>query len=341
MHVPRGTLIDAFTHFLPRQYIEAVIRLDSAPHLVSLAKRFSNISALCDVTARLDLVGQFPSLKQVLSLALPTPEMVADPSESAKLARLANDCLADIVRNQKKSFPAFLASLPMGDVPAALKEMERSVSELGARGFQILTSIGGLPLDHPKFLPIFEQAASLDAPIFLHPFRTDRIPDYPSEAASEFEISNVLGWPHETSVAMARLVFSEVTSKFPQLKIVAHHLGGTIPYLAGRVGPMWDQLGLRSGNQTYAEIRKRLGVPPIQCLKSFFADTAVADANALRCGIGFFGVDRVLFASDAPFGPDGGRRFIEDNIGALADAGLTPEQYRKVAETNARLLLKL
>lgn len=341
MRLSGGTLIDAFTHFLPRKYIDAVTRLDSASHLVPLVMRFSNIATLCDVTARLELVRQFPSLKQVLSLALPTPEMVTDQSQSLYLARLANDCLADIVRDQKDVFPAFLASLPLGDVPAALKEMERSVSELGARGFQILTSIGGLPLDHPKFLPIFEQAASLDAPIFLHPFKSDRIPDYPSESASEFEISNVLGWPHETSVAMARLVFSEVMSKFPRLKVVAHHLGGTVPYLAGRVGPMWDQLGLRSGNKEYVDIRERLGIPPIQCLQSFFADTAVANADALRCGIAFFGVDRILFASDAPFGPDQGRRFIEDNIRALDNAGLTPEQYRTIAESNAQRLLKL
>jgi aminocarboxymuconate-semialdehyde decarboxylase len=334
------TIIDIFTHFLPKKYIQTLIDLDGASHLVPLVERFARIDALCEAHARLDLIAEFGALQQVLSMALPTPELVRNEKQSATLARVANDSLAELVSGHKDKFPAFLASLPMADVPAALQEMDRAVSDLGAKGFQILTSIDGMPLDAPKFFAIFERAASLGVPIFLHPYRTDRVSDYASEQVSEFEISNILGWPHETSVAMARLVFSEVLTKLPNLKVVAHHLGGTVPYLAGRVGPMWDQLGLRSGNAKHVEIRERLN-SPIRHFRKFFADTAVADVAALRCGLAFFGVDHVLFASDAPFGPGGGRVFIAKNLEALNSAGLSPDDRRKISATNARALLSL
>ena len=91
------------------------------------------------------------------SLSIPSPELVGGPELSPELARLANDGMAEMVAKWPKKFPAFVASLPMNNVPAALEEMDRAVEKLGARGVQLCTNVNGRPLDEPEFFPVFER----------------------------------------------------------------------------------------------------------------------------------------------------------------------------------------
>ena len=335
-------IIDVFTHFLPPGYVDALLDMpDIEPGHRAMVERFRSIKALVDIEARLDMMRRWPEVKQVISLAIPTPEMVPD-RHAERIAVIGNNGLAELCRAVPDRFPAFIASLPMNDIPAALREFDRAVTELGARGVQLLTSIRGRPLDEPAFLPIFEQAAAYDLPIFLHPYRPQTISDYPQESGSQYEIYTVLGWPQETSIAMARLVFSGIFQRLPDIKILTHHLGGILPYLAGRVGPMWEQFGLRSGNADYAAIRARMTASPIEYFRRFYADTAIGgDVASLRCGLDFFGVDKVLFASDFPFGPDGGAYFAERNFDAFVALALPSREAEKIASANAVRLLKL
>src|SRR2546428_7283264 len=101
------------------------------------------------------------------------------------------------------------------------------------------------PITAPESLPLFEAMAEYALPIWLHPYRGADFADYQTEDRSQFEIWWTFGWPYDTSVAMARLVFAGYFDRFPSLKIIAHHMGAMIPYFAGRVGPGWDQLGSR------------------------------------------------------------------------------------------------
>ena len=119
-----------------------------------------------------------------------------------------------------------------------MRETRRAVDELGARGIQIFTNVNGKPISAPEFLPIFEAMAGYDLPIWLHPYRgadVHRLPD--RGAHRSIEIWWTFGWPYETSVAMARIVFAGLFDRFPNLKIITHHLGAMAPYFAGRVGP--------------------------------------------------------------------------------------------------------
>src|SRR5213078_5280302 len=110
---------------------------------------------------------QFPDVQQVLTLSLPSPELVGGPELAPELARLANDGMAGMVAKWPKKFPAFVASLPMNNVPAALEEMDRAIGSLSARGVQLCTSVAGRPLDEPDFLPVFERITRHhDAPIW-------------------------------------------------------------------------------------------------------------------------------------------------------------------------------
>ncbi len=91
--------------------------------------------------------------------------------------------------------------------------------------------------------------AGYDLPILLHPARGAKFPDYPTEEKSKYEIWWTFGWPYETSVAMSRIVFAGLFDRYPNLKILSHHLGAMIPFFEGRVGPGWDQLGTRTSDE--------------------------------------------------------------------------------------------
>lgn len=334
--------IDIFSHVLPARYLEAIGRHAADRH-GPMVSRFAGIRALWDMDARLAMMAQWPELQQVLTLSLPSPEVIAGPSVSPELARVANDGMAEICSRHPAAFPAFVASLPMNDIAAALQEMDRAIGTLGARGIQLLTSVNGRPLDHPDFFPVFERIARMHRmPVWLHPFRDAGVPDYPSESRSEYEVATVLGWPHESSVAMARMVFSEMFDRLPGLTVITHHCGATIPYLLGRVGPMWDELGLRSGNAAYAAIRKRMSKRPLEYFRDFHADTAIGGSvAALRCGMEFFGPSHVLFGTDCPFGPEGGLWFLRENIRALDALELPAEDRQDVYFRNALSLLRI
>ena len=104
-------------------------------------------------------------------------------------------------------------------------------------------------------------------------------PDYVGEDKSKYEIWQVLGWPYETSVAMARMVFSGFYEKLPDLRLITHHCGAMIPFFAGRAETLWAQLGSRTAGENYEEILKRMAKKPIEYFKMFYADTVLGGAE--------------------------------------------------------------
>jgi aminocarboxymuconate-semialdehyde decarboxylase len=255
---------------------------------------------------------------------------------------IANDEMAQLVADHAR-FVGFAASLPMNNPDASVAEAKRAIDELGATGVQMFTNVNGRALDHPEFLPIFELLTSYDLPIWIHPARGAEMPDYRDEATSKYEIWWTFGWPFETSAMMARLVFSGYFDRFPNLKIITHHLGGMTPYFEGRVGPGMDQLGSRTSDEDLTVILKRLEKRPLEYFKQFYGDTAVfGSAAATRCGLEFFGPDHVLFASDCPFDPEKGPGFIRETIRVIdKDLDVPPEIKAQIYEGNARKLLRL
>jgi uncharacterized protein len=308
--------LDVFNHIYPQPYFDRMMAV--SPTLKDIGKRMRNIPMLIDLDERLRVMDRFDGYQQVLSIATPPIEAYAAGSDAVDLARLANDGMAALVARHPDRFPAFVASLPLGDPDAAMRETERAVRDLGARGIQLFSNINGRPLDAPEHLALFDRMAAFDLPVWLHPYRGAEEADYASETRSRFEIWWAFGWPYETSVAMARLVFSGIFDRHPALKIITHHLGAMVPYFEGRVGPGWDQLGARTSDEDYGGVLKGLAKRPIDYFRMFYADTAVFGAyDATVCGLRFFGSAHVLFASDAPFDPKRGPRYIRDTIAVL------------------------
>ena len=332
--------IDIFNHIFPKSYFDKMVSI--APNAKDINKRVRSIPCIVDLDERFRIIDRFKDYVQIICLPNPPIEALGPPPISTDMAKLANDGMAELVRKYPDRFPGFIASLPMNDPEGLLKEAKRAIQDLNAVGVQIFTNVLGRPLDKPETMPLFDLMAELDRPIWMHPARGADFPDYKWEPKSHYEIWWTFGWPYETSVAMAHLVFSGLFDRHPDIKIITHHLGGMIPYSEGRVGPGWDQLGTRTSDEDYTLLLKKLKRRPLDYFRLFYADTAVFGAReATICGLKFFGSERVLFGSDMPFDPEKGSAYIRWTIEIIDSLDIKPSERQAVYEGNARRLLKL
>lgn len=333
--------IDAFSHILPRRYFDEMRTFVRDPGSL---KRWLELDALHDVQARLRMMDEFgPEYQQILTLSSPPIELLAPPEASPALARLANECMRELCDAHPERFPAFVASLPMNAPEAAVREIDHAVDVLGARGVQVFTNVNGEPLDSPRFSPVFAAASDRGLGVWMHPTRSAATADYRSEDRSRFEIWWAFGWPYETSAAMARMVFSGMFDLHPGLRVVTHHMGAMIPSMEGRIRLGWaDQFGSRTDDPAYVSLVAELEREPIDYFRNFYADTALSgSAIGTRAGLEFFGPDRVLFASDCPFDPEGGPMYIREMIKVVDELEVTDEVRQKIYEGNLRALMDL
>jgi uncharacterized protein len=328
-------MIDIYTHIFPERYFAEMSKASAS--LGHLAQRFRAIPPLFDLGARfrqMDAAGE--GYQQVVSLPNPPIEDMVEGPTASLLARVGNDAMAELCAKHPDRFPGFVAALNLHDVDGAVAEARRAMRELGARGVQIYTNVAGRPLDDERYAPIFALAAEEDLPIWLHPARTSAMTDYAGEPKSRFEMWWCFGWPYETSVAMVRLVFSGLFDRHPALKIVTHHCGGMIPYYDGRIGAGMAVLGSRTTDEDYSKVLASLKRPHLDYFRDFYGDTAMfGGRSGLKAGVEFFGVDHIVFATDAPLAP------IPETIAAVNDLGLSSAAAEQVFSGNARKLLKM
>jgi aminocarboxymuconate-semialdehyde decarboxylase len=332
--------IDTFNHIFPKSYFDKMVQV--APNAKDMHKRVRNVPSIVDLNERFRIMDLFDDYCQVICLGAPPIEVYGPPSVTRDMAKLANDGMAELARKYPDRFPAFIASLPMNDPDGLLAETDRAIKDLGAVGVQIFTNVLGRPLDKPETMPLFDRMAELDRPIWMHPARGADFPDYKGEPKSHYEIWWTFGWPYETSVAMAHLVFSGLFDRHPNLKIITHHMGAMIPYFEGRVGPGWDQLGTRTSDEDYTLLLKKLKKRPLDYFRLFYADTALFGAkDATMLGLNFFGAERTLFASDSPFDPEKGSAYIRWTIEIIDSLNISQADRKMIYEGNAKRLLKL
>src|SRR3954462_12147191 len=140
---------------------------------------------------------------------------------------------------------------------------------------------------------------------------------------------------------MPRTVVAGLFDKHPNLTVITHHMGGMIPYFEGRVGHGWDQLGTRTTDVDYTQVLKELKKRPIDYFRMFYADTAVfGAASATRCGLDFFGVDHVLFASDTPFEPEPGV-YVKETFDVIDRLPIGDADRARIYAGNLSALLRL
>ena len=124
--------------------------------------------------------------------------------------------------------------------------------------------------------------------------------------------------------------------RFPNLKVITHHLGGIIPYFEGRVGHSWDQLGARTSDEDYESLRKSLKKRPLDYFKQdFWADTAAFTAEpATKAGLEFYPLEKIVFASDCPFDPEGGTMYPRETLKILDSLNIPKADREKIDYKN-------
>lgn len=332
-------MIDCFVHILPPRYVEerrarGGSRLGSSQY----ARYVEANKGLTDLDIRFRIMDRFEGVVQLLTIAGPNVESVVGPGDAADLARIANDELADLVSKYPERFVGAVACLPMSDVDAALREAERALDELDFRGVEIFTDINSKPVDSPELMPLYEMMQSRGLPILLHPRGTSSTPDYAGEDKSRYLAFTNFGWPHASSLAMARLAFG-VFPALPDLKVLTHHAGAMVPFFQKRIELSWDFNRALMG---YGDDGAELTEPPLEYYRRFYCDTAIqGNPIALECAHGFFGAQRMVFATDAPYDDLMGERVYAETIAAIEEMRITEADKRAIFEGNARRLFRL
>jgi predicted TIM-barrel fold metal-dependent hydrolase len=271
-----------------------------------------------DVDAKLATMDAAGIAMTALSINDPGPEWFGD--DAAAVARMANDFVADVVSRHPTRFFG-LCVLPLLDMPAALTELDRAVKQLGLRGILLYTNLVGRFPDEPEFRPMFARAVELDVPVLLHPAKP-----VTTELVKGYEMTSTLGNMFDNTIALTRLLLSGILDEFPKLKLVCPHLGGTLPYIVGRMNHQVTVLKRGPRNLTRT---------PSEYLKGVWLDIVSPLPLAVKFACEFMGPDRLLYASDHPWVEP---QLINDT---LAAAQLSAANQQKIVRDNARALFRL
>jgi len=182
--------------------------------------------------------------------------------------------------------PSASATLPLNDPAGSVAELERVMTQLGFKGAMLFSNVNGVALADERFWPLYEAADALGAVLYIHPTNPVGV-----EAMTDFWLMPLVGFPWDTTLAAAQLVFSGVVERFRRIRWVLGHLGGAIPYIAER---------LDRGYEAFPECREHIRRPPSLYLKEFYYDTVNFDAAALRLAVAFAGPRQMLAGSDFP-----------------------------------------
>ncbi len=325
------TIVDFHNHYYPPEYIkelqagssEFTVTFDDNDNPVLHSPGDINIvvPGHRDIEVRQQVLDDIGVDRQVITFTAPGT-VVETPERSVSLAQLVNDCLAKIVDERSSRFTS-LATLPLNDPDASVKELERAVTDLGFKGVMVYSNVNGVALSDRRYWPLYERASDLNAVIYIHP-------TYPVgvEAMTDYWLMPLVGFLFDTTLATASLVFSGTVERFPGIRWVLAHLGGAIPFLAER---------LDRGYYAFQSCREHLSRPPREFLKNFYYDTVNFDPNALQLAIDFAGADHILAGSDYPHQIGS----LEQMVESLNQLDVSDEVRAQILGGNASRLLGL
>jgi 2,3-dihydroxybenzoate decarboxylase len=267
--------------------------------------------------------------KQVIGVTAPGVQ-VFDADTAAGLTVSYNDQLAEAVRRHPRRFAGLAAVAPQ-DPPHAARELERAVEKLGLKGAIINSHTHGEYLDDTKFWPIFEAAAALDVPVYIHP----QTP--PKEMIGPLLDSGldgaVYGFAVETGLHMLRLIMSGVFDRFPNLRIVVGHLGEGIPYWLFRVD-FFHRRMVRT--KRYAKLQPLELEPSDYMKRNFYVTTSgMAWEPPILYARSVLGNDRVLYAMDYPY------QYVPEEVAVTDNLPISDAEKKALYQTNAEKVFGL
>ena len=325
------TVVDFHNHYYPPAYLDALrsgdttVRVttdgDGNPLLHYPGDYNVAVRGHRDIAFRAEDIAREGIDTQVLTLTTPGTH-VERPDRAVTLARLVNDAFATVARESGGRFVA-LATLPLNDPAASATELRRAMTSLGMRGATLFSNINGVALADSRFEPLYRVADELGAVLFVHPTAPVGV-----AAMTDYWLMPLVGFPTDTTLAAAHLVFAGIPERYPRISWVLGHLGGTIPYLAER---------LDRGFHAFRECRQHIARPPSEYLRRFYFDTVNFDPQALQLALRFAGPDHILAGSDYPH-QIGSPRSMFESIRSLKLSGANEAM---ILGTNARRLLDL
>jgi len=310
-------LIDAFAHVMPVPFAKKI----SASYPTKQLEELLAFPYFGDMENRVRVLDKYHIDKQIINIARPDIWKHLPDELLPEMVRSANDTVAEAAAKYPDRFYA-VGTLPV-PTEEFLPEFDRCINELGMVGIQVFSNVNGRYLDEDDFRPFFEYANKTKTPIWLHPQLRD-------EWSTDYVLNKSLGWPYDTSVAMCRLAFSGMMEELPDLTIITHHMGGVVPYYEARIEGFWKARNLFPSYK-WVEMKRN----PLEYLKRFYADTVLnGGLSANECGLKFFDLSHVVFATDYPFGPGQGETWI-DVIEKQVDAlELSAEEKEAICSKN-------
>jgi aminocarboxymuconate-semialdehyde decarboxylase len=289
-------IVDVHNHFYPPEYVSALTAAGTGSPVKVTHDDEGNpcvhypgdynilVPGHRDIEYRQRVLDEHGVTTQVLTFTTPGVH-VESPARAAEWARMVNDSFAQIVRERPGRFSA-LATLPLNDPAASVRELERSMQDLGFAGAMVFSNVNHVALSDARYAALWNTANELAAVIYIHP--TDPLG---VEAMLDYWLMPLVGFPFDTTLAASKLVFSGVVARHPRIRWVLTHMGGAIPYLAER---------LDRGYRAFADCRRHIDRPPSEYLREFYYDTVNFNPSALRLALDFAGPDRILAGSDYP-----------------------------------------
>lgn len=331
-------VIDIHNHFYSRPWLDYLSQRTDEPRFEWTGPTSGVAKVGAMATSHVDKPGDFDIEARVKDLDVAgidvqilshtCPGVAELPvSESIEWAGKINDIFAEICRDGSGRFH-FLATLPPADIDEALKEMDRAHQELGAKGFQMFSSINGVLATDPRFYPIFEKVAGFGVPVKIHPSFRPLTADAMQKAGLPLQL---FGFTLDTTMVLTLMLFQGFFEKLPELKVIHSHLGGMAPYMMGRIDTAFKRY------KKVVHIDASL-TPSEVYRKHVYIDTLAMHVPAIRCAHEYMGIDRMLFGTDYPHRASG---TVEENMAILDRVGFSEDEKEKVLSRNAKKLFNL
>ena len=325
------TVVDVHTHMLSERWIE-LLRAHGGRYTLATVpggQRAVHVSGapfmtltpgMLDYDLRIRRMDQAGVDLAIVSLTCPNV-FWGEADTSLEAARATNDDMAAAQRAWPDRI-RWLASLPWQHPKLALAELDRAL-DAGAVGVMVLGNLGGEPAGAARFDPVWAEIDRHELPVLLHPTAPPGVERLDMTA---YNLVASVGFAIDTTLTIARMVMDGFFDRFPGVRLIASHGGGTLPYLAGRL----DQW-----HRSFEACRERIDRAPSEYLHNLWYDAVVYERAALDLLVGFAGPDRVLYGSDYPHN-------VGDMAGCLARVDSLPGQAATaIRGANAERLFKL
>ena len=308
-HVVPQTVVDALAKH-PERYGMGIEEKDGKRWFNSHGRLAELSPVFYDADAKVEWMDRNQLDIAAISVGPPIYFYWLSPEIGLEAAKLANDGIAQMVAKRPDRLRG-IAHLPMQDPDAAITELERVVREYKFKGVEVGTSIEGVELANPKFRKVLKTIEQLGCFVFTHPYQC-----LAQGGMSEYYLSNFVGFPLDTTLMVAHLMYSGALDELKDLKILLAHGGGYVPYQIGR---------FIHGFNVRPEPKTKTQTSPAQLLRRFYFDALTHDPQAARHLINMVGSDRVVIGSDHPF--DMGPPDLMAGIDAIPDLSASEREY--------------